>query len=157
MSVPCLKLFLDTNIVVDYLHKRKPFFEKTRVLMILGCSHEFELWITLSQITDLIYILSEGGKASLIQEVLEQLRKLRQFVHVFPGSSAEVDKTLLTTWKDPEDFLLYQCALSCKADAIITRNKNDFEEQLIKICDCNTFFDWVSKIYSVDYSLEKWF
>ena len=150
-----MKLMLDTNIVIDYLHVRKPYFKNARLLMILGYAHEFQLWITSSQMTDLVYILTEGGKQSLMEEALKQLRDLRQFLNVFATSEVEVDKMWLTTWKDPEDFLLYQCALSMKADAIITRNACDFEEQTIKICDCDEFFEWVFETSSVRYSLEK--
>ena len=42
--------------------------------MTAGRVGEFDLWITSSQVTDLIYILSEGGKRSLLSRVLEQLR-----------------------------------------------------------------------------------
>ena len=148
-----MKLLLDTNVVVDYLHVRKPFFEKARLLMILGFAQEFELWITSSQMTDLVYILTEGGKQQFMQEALRQLRDLRQFVNIFATGEVEVDKMLLTTWKDPEDFLLYQCALSLKADAIITRNATDFEEQAIKVCNCEEFFAWVYETSGVKYDL----
>ena len=150
-----MKLLLDTNVVVDYLHVRKPFFEKARLLMILGYAQEFELWITSSQMTDLVYILTEGGKQQLMQEALQQLRELRHFVNVYATGENEVDKMLLTNWKDPEDFLLYQCALSLKADAIITRNSCDFEEHSVEVCNCNEFFDWVYENNLVNYSLEE--
>ena len=45
--------------------------------MTAGRVGEFDLWITSSQVTDLIYILSEGGKRSLLSRVLEQLRGMR--------------------------------------------------------------------------------
>lgn len=150
-----MKLLLDTNIVVDYLNKREPFFKKARLLMIFGCAHEFELWITSSQMTDLIYILTDGGKQTLMSAVMQQLRALRQFVNVFAVTENEVSKMLLTKWKDPEDFLLYQSAVSLKADAIITRNACDFEEQMIKVCNCEEFFEWVHETFGVKYSLEE--
>ena len=150
-----MKLLLDTNVVVDYLNKREPFYEKTRLLMILGYAQEFELWITSSQMTDLVYVLTEGGKQLLMPEVMQQLRSVRQFINVYATGEDEIDKMLLTNWKDPEDFLLYQCALSINADAIITRNTADFEEQLMKVCDCGEFFEWVYENNSVHYSLEK--
>ena len=67
------KLLLDTNIVIDYLNEREPYYEKARLLMIAGRVGEFDLWMSSSQITDLIYILSEGGAQSLIPLVLERL------------------------------------------------------------------------------------
>ena len=53
-----MKLLLDTNVVIDYLHEREPYYEKARLLMTAGRVGEFSLWITSSQVTDLIYILS---------------------------------------------------------------------------------------------------
>ena len=58
-----MKLLLDTNVVIDYLHEREPYYEKARLLMTAGRVGEFSLWITSSQVTDLIYILSEGTAA----------------------------------------------------------------------------------------------
>ena len=57
-----VELLLDTNVVVDYLNEREPFYEKARLLMIGGRVGEFELWVSSSQVTDLVYILSNGGR-----------------------------------------------------------------------------------------------
>ena len=84
-----MKLLLDTNVVIDYLHEREPYYEKARLLMTAGRVGEFSLWITSSQVTDLIYILSEGGKRSLLSHVLEQLRGMRTFVNVHAVSVVE--------------------------------------------------------------------
>ena len=50
---------------------------------------------------------------------------------------------LASSWKDPEDALLFEVALNIKADALITRNTSDFESGLIKVMDCEEFFDWM--------------
>ena len=47
-----VELLLDTNVVVDYLNEREPFYEKARLLMIGGRVGEFELWVSSSQVTD---------------------------------------------------------------------------------------------------------
>ena len=151
-----LVLMLDTNVVIDYLLDREPFCEKARLLMMLGYANELELWICASQVTDLLYILSDGGKNSLLKNAQDQLRGIRQFVNVFPVSEELIDKTILTNWKDAEDFLLYLCALDLKADALITRNKADFEEQLINIFDCRELIDWIKETRDIDYSLIEW-
>lgn len=146
-----LKLLLDTNVVIDYLDMRDPHYEKSRLLMLAGYVGEFELWITAPQVTDLIYVLTEGGKKSLVPEVLERLRKLRAFINVFATSGNEVDRMLAEAWDDPEDSLLFEAALSMRADAIITRNQKDFESSLVKVLDCNRFFDWVKESCGIDY------
>lgn len=146
-----LRLLLDTNVVIDYLDAREPHYEKARLLMLAGYAGEFELWITASQVSDLIYILSEGGSRERMPSVLERLRRLRSFVEVFATGESEVGRMLAASWKDPEDCLLFETALSLKADAIITRNQKDFETSLIKVLDCEEFFKWVKREYSLDY------
>lgn len=146
-----LRLLLDTNVVIDYLDAREPHYEKARLLMLAGYAGEFELWITASQVSDLIYILSEGGSRERMPGVLERLRGLRSFVEVFATGESEVDRMLAASWKDPEDCLLFEAALSLRADAIITRNQKDFEASLIKVLDCEEFFEWVKREYSLDY------
>ena len=111
------KLLLDTNVVVDYLNEREPFYEKARLLMIGGRVGEFELWISSSQVTDLVYILSNGGRTSEMDAAMGQLRGLRTFVNVFAASEREVDVMLAASWHDSEDYLLYEIALALRADA----------------------------------------
>lgn len=146
-----MKLLLDTNIVIDYLNEWDPFYEKARLLMIAGRVGEFELWVSSSQVADIIYILSDGGKPSLMPQVLERLRGLRTFVDVFPVGGQEIDKMLVAAWKDPEDCLLVEIALKMRADAIITRNQKDFETNLVRVMDCEELFDWLKSSYGLDY------
>ncbi|HIY84688.1 PIN domain-containing protein [Rubneribacter sp.] len=146
-----LKLLLDTNVIIDYLHEREPHYRKTRLLMTAGRVGEFDLWITSSQVTDLIYILSDGGSRALIPRVLEQLRGLRTFVNVHAVGDREVDRMLAAAWKDPEDSLIFESALAMRADAIVTRNQKDFESTVIKVVDCDEFFAWVLRDFGLDY------
>ena len=119
--------------------------------MIAGRVGEFDLWISSSQVTDLIYILSEGGKPSLIPETRERIQGLRTFANVFAVSEREIDKMLASSWKDPEDRLLFEVALSIQADCIITRNKADFESDLVRALDCDEFFTWLRTDFNLNY------
>ena len=138
------KLLLDTNVVVDYLNEREPFYEKARLLMIGGRVGEFELWISSSQVTSLVYILSNGGRASEMDAVMGQLRGLRTFVNVFAASEREIDLMLAASWHDPEGYLLYEIALALRADALITRNQLDFPQGLVPVMNCDEFFRWLA-------------
>ncbi|MEC4175645.1 PIN domain-containing protein [Adlercreutzia sp. R7] len=144
------KLLLDTNVVIDYLNEREPFYEKARLLMIGGRVGEFELWISSSQVTDLIYILSDGERSEM-DAVMGQLRGLRTFVNVLAASEREVDLMLAASWCDPEDYLLYEIALALRADALITRNQHDFPQGLVPVMGCDEFFQWMRDTRGLDY------
>lgn len=145
------KLLLDANVVIDYLNEREPFYEKARLLMIGGRVGEFELWISSSQVTDLVYILSNGGRASEMDVVMGQMRGLRTFVSVFAASEREIDPMLAASWRDPEDYLLYEIALALRADALITRNQSDFPQGLVPVMNCDEFFQWMMDVHGLDY------
>lgn len=145
------KLLVDTNVLIDFLSVRKPFYDEARLLMVAGRVGEFELWMTSSQMTDLVYILSNGGKQALMPSVLERLRGLRTFVEVFAVSGVEIDRMLASAWKDPEDALMFESALSLRADAIITRNAKDFESPLLRAMTAREYFDWLRDAQGIDY------
>ena len=142
---------LDTNIVVDYLCRRAPHDESARLLMIGGRVGEFDLWLTSSQLTDLVYILSEGGRAALMPGVLDRLRGLRTFVNVYPIDAECIDRMLATTWKDPEDALLFDAALQVRADFLVTRNAANFESGLVNVVDCPGFFESLKREFGLAY------
>ena len=64
------KVMVDTNVLVDYLNEREPFCQDSRLLMIAANVGDVELWLCASQLTDLVYILSDGGKPELMAETL---------------------------------------------------------------------------------------
>lgn len=53
---------------------------------------------------------------------------------------AEVDCILTSAWKDPEDALMFEAALSLKADVIITCNTRDFGSSLVRAMTVRELF-----------------
>ena len=147
-----LKLLLDTNVVVDYINHRDPHFNSARLLMIVGRVGDFDLWIASSQVTDLIYILSDGGKPSLIPGVVESLRSLRSIVRVLPVGEADIDRMLAEAWEDPEDGLLVELAVKMQATAIISRDEDFPHTDLIPVYDCEEFFAWLESEHGITYT-----
>ena len=66
-----------------------------------------------------------------------------RYSQIHPPYVSEKWSTLVSAWKDPEDYLLVEVALALKADAIVTRNQKDFPKGLVKVLDCNEFFAWM--------------
>lgn len=151
-----MRFFVDTNIILDYLDERPGFVDSARKLMILGFLQEFELFMSASQATDLFYLLTNGGRASEAESVKKSMRHARQFVRVCSLTEADVDAALESTWHDFEDACVYQCALKLKADAIITRNQQDFEKSSIKVFDCDELFAYLAEEKGLTYEEIPW-
>lgn len=119
--------------------------------MVPGRVGELDLRISSSQVADLMYICSNSGRKEPPPPLLQQLQALRTFVSVYATGPQEMGRMLRTSWADPEDALLHEVALSLSADAIINRNKADFETQAIKVMDGDELFAWLKDTYNVDY------
>ena len=145
------KLLLDTNIIIDFLHRRDPFFNDAKKLMLCGHVGEFSLWIASSQVTDIIYIMTDGGKKNEVPEALEKLRMLRMIVNVYAVTDSDIDRMLATSWPDPEDALLIDLALKMRADAIITRDADFPATDAIRVQNCTKFFDWLKREKGISY------
>lgn len=111
----------------------------------------FDLWVSASQMTDIVYIASDGGRSILLPQVLERLRLLRTFINVVPVDGADIDAMLSTNWKDPEDALLFQLALRLQTDAIITRDADFPATKYINVFDCAEFFEWLKTERGITY------
>jgi predicted nucleic acid-binding protein len=120
------KLFLDTNIVIDLLAKREPFYEEAANLFTMADKQQIQLFVSALTFANTNYILlheMKAGEAKLI------LRKLKLIVRVLNLNEKIVELSLNDDdFKDFEDALQYYTALENEADAIITRNLKDFQK-----------------------------
>ena len=147
-----MNLLLDTNILVDVLRKRDFDYEESRLLLALGKLHEFELWISPSQLSKLLYALTSGGKKCLTNAVSAELSCLFSFVRVCTLGHDEAQAALSGAFDDLEDALVHQAARSVRAEAIITRNQTDFEASQIPAYSSKEFFEWLATEKGLSYA-----
>lgn len=146
-----IRVLIDTNILVDFLARREPFYGPARSLMVFAAMGDYELWMSASQVADLFYILSNGGARSSSEACKAALRGLRAIVHVAAPGEREVDAALAAPWEDFEASLVCQTAIGLEAQAIVTRNGRDFTHSPIPVFDVDAFFEWMEHVHHVAY------
>lgn len=146
------RVLVDSNVLVDFLARRGGFYALARKLMVFAEMGDYELWMSSSQVTDVFYVLSGGGKASHAPAARDALLALRGFVHVCAPGEREVDRALESAWPDFEDALVYQTAASIDASVIVTRNARDFARSAIPACTPEEFFSWMERHNRVAYA-----
>ena len=124
-----MKIVIDTNIVLDTLAQREPFFAKSQALMQLVAEGKVEGAITANTITDIYYVLRKHLDNNSLKVALRGLMELLEVVSV---TGDQCRQALDLPMKDYEDSLLACCAKSWKADYIITRNVKDFVNSPVK-------------------------
>jgi len=114
-------VFLDTNILVDYIQARAGGDDAEQLLM-RGRDGEVSLFASFLTFANMAYILN--GKA----DIYELFAILTSFITVLPMDSDQLQAALLHRAKDFEDMLQYQCAKVAGCDIIVTGNKRHFKE-----------------------------
>ncbi len=125
------KLFLDTNIVIDLLAKREPFYAEAAMLFTLADKQKIRLNVSALTFANTNYILLKEKKPEDAKQIL---RKLKLLVQVLSLDEKIVALSLNDNeFKDYEDSLQYFTALENGVDAIITRNLKDFQKAKLPV------------------------
>ncbi len=115
------RVFLDTNILIDYIQARAGGDDAKQLLM-RGLDGEVRLYASFLTFANMAYILD--GKA----DIYELFAMLTGFITVLPMDGDQLQAALSQRAKDFEDMLQYQCAKVAGCDTIITGNKRHFTE-----------------------------
>lgn len=126
-----MKYLIDTNIILDVLLRREPFYNDSANVLNLSGQKDITLYVTASSITDIYYIAYQTLRNK--EEVKQMLIKLLKIVLVASVSGEEIKNALALPWKDFEDSVQYSVALLQEMDGIVTRNPNDYREAEMKV------------------------
>lgn len=130
-------LFLDTNIVIDLLAKREPFYQSATQLFSLADRQELQLCVSALTFANTNYILLRERKP---EEAKLILRKLKLIVKVISLDDKIIGLSLNDSdFRDYEDALQYYSALENGDDIIITRNLKDFQKSKIPVLTAEQF------------------
>lgn len=118
-------LFVDTDIVLDLLARRDPFYDAAAHLFSLAETGEISLYVSSLTFANLFYILRKQISGQQAQEVLRDFRLL---VTVLPVNDTTIDQSLNAGFTDFEDALQYFAALAAGCSALITRNGRHYSK-----------------------------
>lgn len=120
------KVFIDSDIILDLLCKRQPFYEYAAEVFTLGDTSRIQLVTTSVVFANVFYILR---KILGIAKARELLRKLRLLIRVIPVTEKIVDLALNSKFPDFEDGLQYFTARENSISVLLTRNTKDYKER----------------------------
>ena len=126
-----MKLLIDTNVVLDVLLRREPFFRTAAEVLNLTQLDEVREYVSASTITDIYYIANKQMKDR--DAVRDLLKRLLMVVSVAAVSKREIQNALNLAWGDFEDSVQYSVALLNEMDGIVTRNPSDYQEANMRI------------------------
>ncbi|PIY10699.1 MAG: DNA-binding protein [Flexibacter sp. CG_4_10_14_3_um_filter_32_15] len=119
-------VFLDTNVILDFITKREPHTIYAKPIFELANNNELMIYTSAVSLSNCFYILERSYKKER-SEIKKVFKKLLQILHVTNLSEGNVLEALNSNFEDFEDALQNYSAINISdLSIIITRDKSDF-------------------------------
>jgi predicted nucleic acid-binding protein len=125
-----LRALVDTNVMVDLLLSREPWFSQAKPMWDARDAGQLECAVLASMLTDLYYIcrkpvlLGPAGAKIALEMVMQRFE-------ILTIDRAAIQSALLLPGLDFEDNVQIACAIRDQVDVVVTRNKADFKHSPI--------------------------
>lgn len=130
MTSDCPKVFIDTNIILDYLGDRTSDIPACEILIEASLDNKIDLVIAAHSLTNIFYITRKRFSED---ERLQIIRSICGICRIQPVTGEIIEKAIDSGYTtDLEDALQMQCAVESDCDYFITRDHELFEKCPIK-------------------------
>jgi predicted nucleic acid-binding protein len=136
-----MKIFVDTNILLDILMRREPFYENAAFIWNLAESKKIEGYISAVSVTNIFYLCRKTVGVEQAKEIIKII------LRVFRISKVDFEVLKMAeeyNMKDYEDSVQFVCALQSNCSILITRNKKDFPKEELEMMDTEEFARYMS-------------
>jgi predicted nucleic acid-binding protein len=123
-----VKLFLDTNVLLDVLARREPWMRDAAALLSLIEAGGASGFVAPHSLATIHYLLSKWEDRMRASQSLADLTRI---VRVTALDHEAVLQALALGWADFEDALQAVCAQNAAADHLVTRDPDDFRQSAI--------------------------
>jgi len=125
-----MKVFLDSDVLLDFLTARKPFVEEMKIIINLGLKKEIDLYTSSLIIANIHYVISKTENS---KQALVKIQQLTSFIKILNVGPKEIVSAIKSKFKDFEDSIQDACATNNNMDLILTRNIKDFKKSNLSI------------------------
>jgi len=137
------KLFFDTNVMLDLLGERVPFYDSVAKIATLADKGDINLVVSALSYAIVNYFLVKFEDA---EKAKEKLRKFKTISDISGVDELIIEKGLNSNFKDFEDSLQYFSALKSDCNIFITRNTKDFKEADIPVMTAEEYLISIRRI-----------
>ncbi len=136
------RLFIDTNVMLDFLGERHPFYESMAKLATLADKGKLKLVVSPISFATVNYFLTKFENHKIAKE---KLRKFKILCEITKLDEHIIEKGLNVDFKDFEDSLQYFSAIESNCNIIISRNGKDFKNSYIPVMTAEEYLNSIRK------------
>ncbi|MCP5045786.1 MAG: PIN domain-containing protein [bacterium] len=127
-----MKALIDTNVLLDVLTEREPFYEHSAVIWSLVEKNLIKGYISAISVNNIYYITKKlkgrSGAEQIVDKIIKDFKVISLTYEIL-----KLSRTINN--KDFEDTIQYFSALQNGCEYIITRNKKDFPQKKIRVIE----------------------
>jgi len=124
-----MKVLLDTNIIIDFLEEREPFYANSYRVIQYGLEGVMETIISAGAVKDVYYLIKRFFNDDV--KARESVFLISNYIKIVNTTAEDITSAIIMFMPDFEDALIAAAARREKADYIITRNESDFKNSPI--------------------------
>ncbi|HYV25025.1 MAG TPA: PIN domain-containing protein [Pyrinomonadaceae bacterium] len=125
-----MRVLLDTNVVLDFVLERAPYFEAAAELFELIAAGTVRGFVSGITPINVYYV---GRKFVGREKARNRVRDLLIVLETCPITSAALNNALALPFKDYEDAVQHASAIETGLDAIITRDLGDYQNSVLPV------------------------
>lgn len=131
-----MRVLLDTNVVLDFVLIRQPFFIEADEIFKRLKNSEFEAFVSAITPINVFYTTRKEKDKPTAFIAVEELLIL---VQIARSTNQIYQSALLLNFTDYEDAVQHECAVAENLDAIVTRNTKDYKNASVKVYSLTEF------------------
>jgi predicted nucleic acid-binding protein len=118
-----MRAFVDTNVLLDVLANRKPFYANSARIWTLAETGKIEALISVISFNNVYYVVRRASNRKSAEQALQLMRNV--FVAV-PLSVQILNQAIDAGFRDFEDAIQFHSAVHAKATCLITCDTDHF-------------------------------
>ena len=135
-----IKVFFDTNIMIDVIGRREQFCLPSLQIMSLADRGQIRIFVSAMSYATASFILGRDNKEL---DIFKEFAKFMKITTTTLVDSLTIEQSVESKFKDFEDAMQYFSAMNGDIDYIITRNKKDFTASDIPVFEPQEFVDYL--------------
>ena len=124
------KVFVDSDIILDLLSERQPFYPHSAMLFSAADKNELKISVSSLSFSNLNYLLSKQFSTDRAKKIL---LKFKTLVTGLAVTDKIVELALHSDFRDFEDALQYYTATENSISVLLTRNLKDYKNAEISV------------------------
>ncbi len=131
-----MDIFLDTDVIIDYITDRKPFSDKAEMVFALIENKKIKGHTSSLCFSNLYYLMRQQMTRP---KTISLLKDLASILNILKVDEDSIIQALNSEFKDFEDAIQYYSASDYKRiDLIVTRNIKDYKHAILPVMTPDT-------------------